>query len=210
MLKKYALIFPVLITFNLCIAQNTEEVLVKKSFDNYKSAILNDRGQEAVTYVDSRTVRYYTDILQTTKNADATEINALGLMDKLMVLTIRHRATKEEILGFDGEGLLIYAIEKGMVGKNSVANNTLGTIEVEGTFAKGQLVTGGRETPLYFHFYKENGIWKIDITSVFSMGAVAFKKMQEDSGYDENEYIFALLEMLTGKKPGEDIWNSIE
>ncbi len=198
------------LAFNLCISQNAEEARIKESFEKYKSAILNDKGKEAVTYVDSRTVSYYTEILQATKKADAAEINALGVMDKLMVFSIRHQATREELLQFDGEGLLVYAIEKGMIGKNSIANNSLGTIKVEGSFAKGQLVTRGREMPLYFDFHKENGSWKIDLTSIFSTAEMAFKRMQEDSGYDENEYIFALLEMLTGKKPGDEIWDSIE
>jgi hypothetical protein len=30
--------------------------------------------------------------------------------------------------------------------------------------------------------------------------------MIEDSGENENDYLFTLLETLTGKKPGADIW----
>lgn len=60
------------------------------------------------------------------------------------------------------------------------------------------------------HFYKEEGTWKIDLTSLFPIGSMAFKKMQQESGMDENEYLFMLLEMLTGRKPGNEIWNTIE
>lgn len=210
MIRNFSLLLILAFILNSCSAQKKEEKLVRKSFENYKSAILNDKGKEAVQYIDSRTLTYYSEILTKTKNADSIEVNNLGLMDKLMVFSIRHRATKSEILSFDAKGLLIYAIKEGMVGKNSVANNTVGDVEIDGDFAKGQFIANGQKTPFYFHFYKEEGIWKIDLTSVFTIGTAAYKKMQEDSGLNENDYLFSLLEMLIGRKPGSEIWKKIE
>jgi len=210
MIKNFSLLLIFAFVLNSCSAQKKEEKLIRNSFENYKSAILNDKGEEAVQYVDSRTITYYSEILKKTKNADSIEVNNLGLMDKLMVFSIRHRATKSEILSFDGKGLLVYAIKEGMVGKNSVANNTIGDVEIDGTFAKGQFIANGQKAPFHFHFYKEEDTWKIDLTSIFTIGTAAFKKMQEESGLNENEYLFSLLEMLTGRKPDNEIWKNIE
>jgi len=209
MIENFSLLLIFAFVLNSCSAQK-EEKLVRRSFENYKSTILNDKGEEAVHYVDSRTITYYSEILAKTKNADSIEVNNLGLMDKIMVFSIRHRATKSEILSFDGKGLLIYAIKEGMVRKNSVANNTVGDVEIDGTFAKGRFIANGQKTPFYFHFYKEKDVWKIDLTSIFTIGTAAFKKMQEESGLNENEYLFSLLEMLTGRKPDNEIWKKIE
>lgn len=209
MIKQISFTLFLALILHSCSGQK-EEALVRKSFDNYKSAVLNDNGEEAVKYVCSRTIEYYSSILLKAKKADSSEVSSLGLMDKLMVFSIRHRATKSEILSFDGEGLLVYAIKEGMVGKNSVANNTVGDVQIDAAFAKGQLLDNGQEGPFYFHFYKEEGIWKIDLTAMFSAGIAAFKTMQEDSGLGENEYLFSLLEMLTGRKPGNDIWEGAE
>lgn len=192
-----------------CVAQKKEKKLIKKVFVNYKSAILNDRGDEAVNYVDSRTIKYYDDILELVKNADSAKVNSLSLIDKLMVFSIRHRTLKEDILSLDGRKLLIYAIKNGMVGKNSVANNSIGNIIVDNTFAKGQFIVNGQAVPFYFHFYKEDEQWKIDLTSLFSASTIAFKNMIKESGQSDNEYLFMLLETLTGEKPGVEIWKSI-
>jgi hypothetical protein len=210
MIKNFSLLLIFAFVMNSCSAQKKEEKLIRNSFENYKSAILNDKGEEAVQYVDSRTITYYSEILKKTKNADSIEVNNLGLMDKLMVFSIRHRATKSEILSFDSKGLLVYAIKEGMVGKNSVANNTIGDVKIDGTFAKGQFIANGQKAPFYFHFYKEEDKWKIDLTSIFTIGTAAFKKMQEESGLNENEYLLSLLEMLTGRKPDNEIWKNIE
>jgi hypothetical protein len=193
-----------------CNGRKKEEKLVREAFDNYKSAILNDKGEEAVKFVDSRTIKYYSDILELVKNADSTQVTSLSLLDKLTVFSIRHRTPKEDILSFDGKGLLVYAIKSGMVGKNSVANNSIGEITIDNNFAKGQFIANGQKAPFYFHFYKEEGQWKIDLTSIFSVSTMAFKKMVDDSGQNENEYLFSLLEMLTGKKPGQEIWDKVK
>lgn len=186
--------------------QKSEERLVKKSFDSYKTAILNDKGDEAVMYVDSRTIKYYSEILELVKTADSSKMETLSILDKLMVFSIRHRTSNEDIQSFDGKSLLVYAIKSGMVGKNSVANNSIGDVTIDSDFAKGQFIANGQKAPFYFHFYKEEGLWKIDLTSLFPVSTMAFKKMADDSGQSQNDYLFSLLEMITGKKPGAEIW----
>jgi hypothetical protein len=205
----HLLILPlVLATF--AYGQNQEEKLIRQTFDGYKSAILNDKGDEAVKYVDSRTIKYYGHIIELVKNADSTQVSSLSVMDKLMVFSIRHRTSREEILSFDGKALLVYAIKSGMVGKNGVAKNTIGKVVIDHEFAQGQFIVNGQESPLYFHFYKETGQWKLDLTSIFAASSMAIKNMVENSGQNENEYIFSILEALTGKKPGKEIWEKIQ
>ena len=198
-----------LIAGQIAYGQKSEEKLVKKSFDNYKTAILNNKGDEAVKYVDSRTIKYYSDILELVKTADSTKVETISILDKLMVFSIRHRTSKEDILSFDGKSLLVYAIKSGMVGKNSVANNSIGDVTIDNDFARGQFIANGQKAPFYFHFYNEDGQWKIDLTSLFPVSTMAFKKMADDSGQNQNEYLFSLLEMITGKKPGTEIWKPI-
>jgi len=194
---------------NIAYGQKSEEKLVKKSFDNYKSAILNDKGEEAVKFVDSRTIKYYSDILELVKTADSAKVETISILDKLMVFSIRHRTAKEDVLNFDGESLLVYAINSGMVGKNSVANNSIGEVKIEGNYAKGQYISNGQKAPFYFDFYKEDKQWKIDLTSLFPISTKAFKKMADDSGQNQNDYLFSLLEMITGNKPDIEIWKPI-
>ncbi|AFU70534.1 hypothetical protein P700755_003965 [Psychroflexus torquis ATCC 700755] len=192
-----------------CLGQEKEEKLVRESFNSYKTSILNDKGEKAVDFVDSKTISYYNEILETTKKADSLTLNSLGILDKLMVISIRYRTSKRDILSFNGKELLIYAIKEGMVGKNSVMNTEIGDVEIDKNFAKGQLISNGQKAPFYFHFYKESNNWKIDLTSIFPVGAMAFKKMIEDNGEEENQYLIQLLEMITGKKPVNEIWKPI-
>ena len=200
-------VFLILLLSSVCtFAQKSEVKAVKASFDNYKQAILSDKGEEAVQYVDSRTINYYGEVLEKVKHADSATVNGLALIDKVMVFSVRHRSTKQEILSFDGKALLVYAIKSGMVGKNSVVNSSIGDVTVEGTFAKGQYVSNGQKAPFNFNFYKEDNAWKVDLTSIFPTTNMVFRKLVEESGQTENDFLFSILETLTGKRPGDDIW----
>jgi hypothetical protein len=203
---KFLGILFVLFYGQLSYGQKSEENQVKKSFENYRTSIINDKGEEAVKHVDSRTIKYYSDILELVQTGDSAKIETLSILDKLMVFSIRHRTSKEDIFSFDGNKLLVYAIKSGMVGKNSVANISIGDVIIEKDFAKGQFLTNGQKAPFYFHFYKEAEQWKVDITSLFPVSTMAFKKMADESGENHNEYLFSLLEMITGTKPGAEIW----
>lgn len=190
----------------LTIARQTEEQQVKKTFDAYKSAILNDKGEEAVEQVDTKTIAYYGDILEKVKTADSATVDKLSLMDKLMILVIRHRISKEEIMTTNGKQLLVTAIKMGMVGKSSVINNEVGVVKVNGHFASGELLVRGQKTPLAFEFHKENGVWKLDLTAIFPAGEAAFRQMVKQSGEPENDYLLSLIKLTTGKEPGAEVW----
>ena len=200
-----ALLFLVFCHFS--IAQNKEELLVKKCFEHYKHSILEGQGENAIKFVDKKTINYYTKMLDKIKKADSLEVNSLGIIDKIMVLSIRHQASKKEIQSMNGGGLLVYAIQKGMVGKSSVQRNRIGEVKLNGDIAKGQIVSGEQITPVYFDFNKEKGVWKIDLTSVFSLGTIGFKQVLKKSGLKENVYLIQVLEQMTGKKPSTKIWN---
>ncbi|MFM2360004.1 MAG: hypothetical protein RLY16_1997 [Bacteroidota bacterium] len=190
-------------------AQNAEEAAVKDAFNQYKQAILADEGENAANFVDIKTIQYYDSILIAIRNADSVQINQMPIMDKLMVLIVRHRANREAILNFNGRKLFVYAVEKGMVGKSSVAANSIGKVTLNKNQATGQLLVNGTETPVNFMFYKEEGVWKVNLTSIFPMGSMALKQMIDESGEDENAYILKLLGMITGNEPSKDIWKPL-
>jgi hypothetical protein len=183
-----------------------DTTLIKACFAGYKNAILSDKGSEAVGFVDSRTVKYYADILQKTKTLDSIGVDKLPIMDKLTILMLRYRATKEEIMKLDGKSLLEFAIGRGMVGKSSVQQISLGEVKITGDSASAQVMVGENATPLSYKFYKEESAWKMDITCVLPEGNKALKQVIKDSGQPENEFLEMVIGNVTGAEPLNDIW----
>jgi hypothetical protein len=184
--------------------------MIKNTFSNYKKSILASDGSEAVKWVDTKTVVYYGKMLQASLHADSAQVQNLGLMDKLIVLIVRHKVPKNEIEKMNGNEFFVYAINQGMVGKNSVMNIEIGEVKVNNNFANGQIMSGGQKSPLFFQFNKEEGQWKIDITSLFPASTAGLKKVISDNGMTENDFIFKTLEMLTGSAVGNEIWQPMK
>jgi len=112
---------------------------------------------------------------------------------------MRHRIPPELLITMDGRKLFEYAVINGWVGKNSVTKLSSGKITVNGNFATSQVIVNGENTPLYFHFYKENSSWKIDISEMTKWGEGAFIHQQQNSGLSEQEFIFKLVQIVSGK-----------
>ena len=58
---------------------------------------------------------------------------------------------------------------------------------------------------MYFVFNKEDGAWKVDLTSIFPITDGALKKVVANSGLSEDEFIFKALEMVSGDAVADDI-----
>lgn len=196
-----------ILCFTSAFAQNSTSDSVKACMEGYKSAILKGKGEEALHFLDSRTVDYYSSILEKVKTADSSEIETYGLLDKMNVLIIRCRMDSSTIASLDGRSLIVKAIQMGMIGKNSVANNSLGEIIVDSNFALAQMVVRGKPQPMYMHFYREERQWKIDLTSMFPVGEGALREYISSQKQTDNEFMINMLTMLTGKQPDSSIWH---
>lgn len=208
MKKTILIIILNLVTLHFSYGQD-DKVLIKKCFENYKTTARLQQGKEALNYIDSRTISYYDTIVTLARSADSLKVSSLSFIDKLTVLLLRHRVTKEQILNMNGESLFIYYIDNGLVGKEGAVNNEVGEITIDGNFAKGQFLHKGKETPLDFHFYKEGGRWRFNITSMFAFTTMFAKRTIENSGMTEDEFILLILEKSTGKLPGSTIWRPL-
>lgn len=203
-------LFILIVTITTTKAQTNDKTEIKKIFEQYKSAILNDKAGVALNSIDNRTIDYYKRILSDVKTADSIKITGMSLVDKITVLGIRARATKQEIIEMKGADAFLFSIKNGMVGKNSVVNNSVGEITVNNGFAKGELLVQGKRTPVFFHFYKEREGWKLNLTELFSLGNISLKQMLQESGKQENDYLIEILSMLSGKTLNYKIWQPIE
>jgi hypothetical protein len=204
-MKKITIIALTLIVFS-CSSKKQDVENVQKTFNSYKNAVLQKNGTDAIKFVDKTTIDYYAKMLDHAKNIKSNELQNLTLLDKLMILSLRHRATSTELNSFNDESLLIWAINSGMIGEESVKNATMGTIEIDGNNAKGQFINNGQSTPFYYKFVKSGETWKIDLTSMFSVSEKGLIQLARQQNMTHQEFIYYLLEMTTGKEVNPNIW----
>lgn len=187
-----------------------QEKEIHKCFEEYKSAILKEKGNEAVGKVSKSTIAYYEKSRVEALEADSATVANLTVIDKIMVLTLRSKMSANELSAMNGRTLFEYSVDQGMVGKNSVANGSIGEIKMKGENAEGYIAINGEVSPIFFLFSQENGEWKIDLTSVFDVSNEGMKQMIDATGYAENDYVIMVLQMATGAELSSSIWQPLK
>jgi hypothetical protein len=208
-MKILRLMLPLMLCLVGC-SRSSEDLAVKQTFEGYKSSILNDDGDAAYKLVDKNTREWYETTLDRVLTWDQKQIMDLGVLDKMQVILIRHRIPKDELLQMTSEALFKYAVNHGWVGKNSVSGIEIGKIDIQGNFATGVVRSNGQDSPFRFHFYKENGSWRIDLTEMTKWGEAAFIRQIEESGASELDYILRITQVVSGKPVQESIWTPLK
>jgi hypothetical protein len=201
----------VLLCLDGCSSESDE---IKECFYAYKDAVANGYVAEAAELGDSATTRYYANILSLVFEASESETRALDPMDRIMVLMLRQQVFDENLRSMDSRGLIAFLVGNGVIGNSiisSVISNEIGKVVISGNHATGVYVANQQATTQEWRFTKEQGRWKIDITSIKPAVNMAFRELAKQSGSTEDEFIKTLLmPSTTGQVPGEDIWLPLE
>ena len=141
--------------------------------------------------------------------APEEKVRELPIVDKLMVIMIRHRIPADQVKQMDATKLFVHAVEQGWVGKQSVQRISLGNISVDGDTASGVHEFRGAGTDVSWKFYKEQGEWKINLTDNMPGINKAFGTLVEQSGQSEDEFIKSILKATSGKTVSDDVWKPL-
>ena len=179
---------------------------VRACFDGYKQAILDRDGMKAVAFVDKNTLDYYRKMRDLSLRGNRETVGALSSINKLMVLSIRHRVPLESLQQMTPESLFAHAVDEGWIGKQSVINNELGDIAVSGASATGVHISAKKETLIKWVFRKEDDRWRMDLTSMITVADQAMKHVIRQSGLSEDEFLTNILESVSGKKVADTAW----
>ena len=196
-----------IITTHSLFAQKDEEKAVKACFDTYKAAIIEGRGGDAAEVSSQKTINYYQTLLDVILNGDSTTVAGQGIMEKITIFSIRHAVPKSQIENLDGKAFLEYAINRGLVGKESIQQLEIGTPSIAPDKATAPVMNNGMAMPISFDFYKEADAWKIDITSIIPATGKALQQMIDQSGMSEETVLFQILKSQTGEATDKSVWH---
>lgn len=181
---------------------------IKSVFNAYKTAVLSQDGEVAVTYLSSNSVDYYDMLIQNIVEADKATIQQLSSGAMLQVLAYRHLFLKEELLSFDGKTLFQGMVERQLFGNEELATLSVGQVAVKGNKAKGQMVVNGQDSPIFFDFQKETTGWKIDVTTTVVITTKNVEEEAKKANLPVHAYLEALMQLSPLEK--ETIWEPLK
>lgn len=211
MKQRSLFVLPLVVLFCGCSGNSSSDAeAVQKAFDAYKTAVLSKDGAVASAHVAQQTLDEYQKYVDWALHADRKELQSLSTINKMQVLIMKHRLPHEKWKGLTGEKAFIYAVDHDWIGKEGVISTTIGNVQVSGTRATAAAMSDQKSTPIRFHFIREDGSWKLDLVPILRTADLAIKDQIKQSGVSEDEYIFRILETLSGRKVADSIWNPIE
>ena len=199
-------LLPVLPVALPALAADADEDQIRKSFLGYKDAILRQQGEAAVNFVNRATIDYYTRMKELALTGAEPDVRKLTTLDKLMVLSLRHRLSLEELRFKTPEQILAHGVDQGWIGKESVTDSEIGKIEIKGDDASGEYLKGGRAAPMKYRFTKEDGVWKMDLTALFDAGNQAIAMVLKSEGLEEDDFLLGVLGSVSGREVPDSIW----
>lgn len=184
--------------------QDVEEI--RACYDSYFESLKAGDGDKAAELVDSNTLKHFDRMLELARTADSATVSGLDAMDKLTVLSMRSQIPAEQLRGLDARAALARSVSDGMMANEGPEGLSLGTVTVDGDKASAPLKMYGFPTPANFSFQREDGTWRIDLTSLFDLSRKAFEQMGGD-GTEGNAALIKLLEDNTGTTVPGTIWH---
>lgn len=206
-MKKLTIIFSLMVLAVSTHAQSAKEQ-VRSVFEAYKTAIVSGQGDKALSVIDQNTVDYYNDMLTQALTADRQTLQQTTLTDQMSVLFLRHKIPAQDLRGMDGSELFVYSVDNKMIGSN-LGQIGMGEAQVNGNEATAPLIVNGQEVPAYMKFYKEDGDWKIDITSIMSLAEKGLEMMMKQSGQTRNNFIDQLMTLSIGVENVDELWEPV-
>ena len=185
-MKQLSILFVITaILLSACSSKSHTEIEI--TFNEYKSAILNNGGEKSYSVIDQKTKDYYSWLQKSSVNFTKDDIMKLGILDKMQIIIMRHRIPSQKLAKMTGKELFIHAVDNGWVGKNGVSKLGIGKIRVDNNFGTGEVSIDGNPSSIYYHFHKENDKWKIGVMEMTKLGQVAISNQQKLSGKSEEE-----------------------
>jgi hypothetical protein len=193
-----------------CSSQSPEATDVEQAFSSYRTALLEQKGDEAVNWVAPATIKMYQETRDLALNADEATVKNLPIGARMQVLLMRHRVSLKQLQEFDGKKMFAHAVDQNWIGKEGVQRAGVSDVVVDGTQATGKVTVNGKSSTEKFHFVKENGRWTVDLTPSFSTVDRLFQQAANDQGMTENDFIFAIITKLSGRPVTSAIWQPLE
>ena len=181
---------------------------VKEAFQQYKAAVLSQDGPAAAKQLSSNSIVYYDELLSKVLHGTEAEVKALSSGDMMQVVALRYFFPKEDLKSYDGRQLYEAMIANKFTEERQLARTDLGKIAVKGNKAKGQMVVNGQPSPIFFDFKKEQGAWKLDLTTTVIMTTKFVEQQAQAAQLTVPEYLEQTMNLSEEEK--KSIWQPLD
>ena len=165
------------------------------------AAVAHDGASLALLSADSQ--QYYSRLQQLALYADAATLQEREPIEQLQVLFLRLMLEPRQLQAMNGQQLLAFALECGLLGQDLRKSDALREITITGNSAQGRLYKFGRDDwpdRSLQYFVREEGDWRIDLRGELERLRTDFDAFLLRSRLSPGEAAFFILETRLMRK----------
>jgi hypothetical protein len=186
-----------------------EAPAVQAVYDAYRAALRARDGAAGARLVAAPTLEYYADMQWLALYGSAEAVRAQPPIDRLTVLTMRHRVEPERLRGMTARQLLEVAVSEGWAGTGSPAAEKSGDVRVDSSVATMKVTVSGTTRSSETSFLRQEDGWRLDLLPQVLLLGWALELAAKRTGVAEDDFLLSTLTRSTGRAPSEQIWNPL-
>ncbi len=152
-------------------SRNRQRAEVRQVFQKFSDAFFARDGRTASSHLSRRTFVYYDRVIPLARNEDGAGLSALPPLDLFSCLALRHRYSPEELTKLDSRKLVLDSFNRMVFPAGAPHFLDIGEIRIitPGVEAIAPVLLPPSEwhEDILVTFNREDGEWKMDLTSVF-------------------------------------------
>ena len=152
-------------------SRNRQRSEVRQVFQKFSEAFFARDGRTASRHLSQQTFAYYDRVIPLARNEDDVGLSALPPLELFSCLALRHRYSPEELMGPDSRNLVLDAFDRMVFPAGAPHFLDIGEIRITSPGVEATapvfLPPGEWHEDILVTFNRENGEWKMDLTSVF-------------------------------------------
>ncbi len=190
-------------------SRNKQRADVRKSFRQFSKAFFARDAGTAASYLSQRTFTYYDRIIPLACNEDDAGLSTLPPLELFSCLALRHHYPPEKLKELDSLKLLLDSFDRMAFPAGAPHFLDIGSVRIttpgEEASAAVFLAPGEWHEDVLVTFRRENGEWKMDLTSVFDALAGKIEPHLHDSSSSRAERALYYLQMHENEQIGTEL-----
>ena len=139
---------------------------VRQSFLALKTALLQDRGEEAARLVSRSTLALSDKARDLALYGSKAELEAQPTALLAAALSLRQSIGPQKLRSMPARDLVAYVVDTNLTRDGPVAGIDLGGVRVDRQSAAADVLSDGAFPVSQLQFAKEEGLWKLDLTDI--------------------------------------------
>lgn len=180
---------------------------IRDIFDDYRNALLAGDGNTAFGTLSGSSIDFYVEMRDLALTAPRKQLEKRSLIDRLHTLTLRYVLAPQRLEGMSPTEIVAYAVDTGLIGQGTLQLQELEAISIDGDVAEATVISEGNQTEFTYEFVRDDGGWRINLLVVLDVANERFVDLIDKEGITETAFIFDTIEVITGQRPTNVLWN---